>query len=190
MRDYRDIEVFFWLLGCPGESHRGNFRITDFINPSSPQQIDALDCHGHLSFMSTSGSQHKRVRNLPVLEAEDSDGLCGTRVAASPNGHSHCATHQRTDEREMLGFLRWAGQKPSPPLPPLCRTVDDLQIVAGDTVSRTPEIISATPGVSADSTFHPQQLPPLNRVARPAPPSLRFAWMRPRPLGSIVSRIP
>ena len=41
--------------------------------------------------------------------------------------------------------------------------MDELKIVAEDTISRTPEIIAATPGASADSIFHAQQLPPLNK---------------------------
>ena len=41
--------------------------------------------------------------------------------------------------------------------------MDELQIVAEDTISRTPEIIAATPGASADSTFQAHQLPPLNK---------------------------
>jgi len=48
--------------------------------------------------------------------------------------------------------------------------MDELKIVAGDTVSRTPEIISTTPGVSADSTVHPQQLPPFEKDACPSSP--------------------
>jgi len=45
--------------------------------------------------------------------------------------------------------------------------MDKLHIVAEDTISRTPEIIAATPGSSADSTFHANQLPPLNKDACP-----------------------
>ena len=41
--------------------------------------------------------------------------------------------------------------------------MDELEIVAEDTISRTPEIIAATPGASADSTFHTHQLSPLNK---------------------------
>ena len=41
--------------------------------------------------------------------------------------------------------------------------MDELKIVAEDTISRTPEIIATTPGASADSTFHDHQLPPLNK---------------------------
>jgi len=41
--------------------------------------------------------------------------------------------------------------------------MDELEIVAEDTISRTPEIIAATPGASADSTFHAHQLPPLSK---------------------------
>ena len=35
--------------------------------------------------------------------------------------------------------------------------------MAEDTISRTPEVIAATPGASADSTFYTQQLPTLNK---------------------------
>ena len=45
--------------------------------------------------------------------------------------------------------------------------MDELEIAAEDTISRTPEIIAATPGASADSTFHDRQLPPLNNVDCP-----------------------
>ena len=45
--------------------------------------------------------------------------------------------------------------------------VYELRTVAEDTISRTPEIIAATPGASADSVFHDRQLPPLNRDACP-----------------------
>jgi len=48
--------------------------------------------------------------------------------------------------------------------------MDELEIVAEDTISRTPEIIAATPGASADSTFHARQLPPLNKDACPSFP--------------------
>jgi len=41
--------------------------------------------------------------------------------------------------------------------------MDELEIAAEDTISRTPEIIATTPGASADSTFHACQLPPLNK---------------------------
>ena len=41
--------------------------------------------------------------------------------------------------------------------------MDELHIIAEDTISRTPEIIAATQGASADSTFHAKQLPPLNK---------------------------
>jgi hypothetical protein len=41
--------------------------------------------------------------------------------------------------------------------------MDELGIIAEDTISRTPEIIAATPGASADSTFQDRQLPPLNK---------------------------
>ena len=63
----------------------------------------------------------------------------------------------------ILGVLRKAttSQNSPPPLPPLRRT--ELKSVAEDTISRTPEIIAATPGASADSTFHDRQLPPLNK---------------------------
>ena len=69
--------------------------------------------------------------------------------------------------KAILGFIRKAGQKLQPPLPSLRRTMNELQIVAEDTISRTPEIIAATPGASADSTFHDHQLPPLIRDACP-----------------------
>ena len=45
--------------------------------------------------------------------------------------------------------------------------MDELQVIAEDTISRTPEIIAATPGASADSTFHANQLPPLTKDACP-----------------------
>jgi len=45
--------------------------------------------------------------------------------------------------------------------------MDELHIVAEDTISRTPGIIAATPGASADSTFHAHQLPPLTKDACP-----------------------
>jgi hypothetical protein len=41
--------------------------------------------------------------------------------------------------------------------------MDELETIAEDTISRTPEIITTTPGASADSTFHDRQLPPLNK---------------------------
>ena len=41
--------------------------------------------------------------------------------------------------------------------------MDELEIAAEDTISRTPGIIAATPGASADSTFHAKQLPPLKK---------------------------
>jgi len=41
--------------------------------------------------------------------------------------------------------------------------MDELETIAEDTISRTPEIIAATPGASAESTFHDRQLPPLNK---------------------------
>lgn len=68
----------------------------------------------------------------------------------------------------ILGHLRRAvqtGQQPQPSLPPLRhrQMEDELQIVAEDTISRTPEIIDNTPGASADSIFHTHQLPPLNK---------------------------
>lgn len=64
----------------------------------------------------------------------------------------------------ILGLLRRAtAQLSQPSLPPLRRAMDELHIFAEDTISRTPEIIAATPGASADSTFHAHQLPPLNR---------------------------
>jgi hypothetical protein len=50
--------------------------------------------------------------------------------------------------------------------------MDPLEITAEDTISRTPEIIAATPGASADSTFHDKQLPPLNKGECPNFPPL------------------
>ena len=41
--------------------------------------------------------------------------------------------------------------------------MDELETIAEDTISRTPEIIAATPGASAESIFHDHQLPPLNK---------------------------
>lgn len=41
--------------------------------------------------------------------------------------------------------------------------MDELEIAAENTISRTLGIIAATPGASADSTFHDRQLPPLNK---------------------------
>ena len=41
--------------------------------------------------------------------------------------------------------------------------MDELEIAAENTISRTLGIIAATPGASADSTFHHRQLPPLNK---------------------------
>ena len=68
----------------------------------------------------------------------------------------------------ILGFLRRAASQKLPPLRrPLHRAMDELQIIAEDTISRTPEIIAATPGASADSTFHANQLPPLTKDACP-----------------------
>jgi len=55
---------------------------------------------------------------------------------------------------DILGSIRKAGQKSPPPLLPLHQTMGELQIVTEDTISRTPEIIAATSGASADSTFH------------------------------------
>ena len=64
----------------------------------------------------------------------------------------------------ILGFLRKPKAQDSPPhLPPLRRIMDELETIAEDTISRTPEIIAATPGASAESTFHDRQLPPLNK---------------------------
>ena len=51
--------------------------------------------------------------------------------------------------------------------------MDELQIIAEDTISRTPEIIAATPGASADSTFQAHQLPPLTKDACPNFPPFR-----------------
>ena len=65
---------------------------------------------------------------------------------------------------KILGFLRKPKARDSPPpLPPLRRIMDELEITAEDTIARTPEIIAATPGASAESTFHDRQLPPLNK---------------------------
>jgi hypothetical protein len=50
--------------------------------------------------------------------------------------------------------------------------MDPLEIAAEDTISRTPEIIAATPGASADSTFYDKQLPPLNKAECPNFPPL------------------
>lgn len=65
----------------------------------------------------------------------------------------------------ILGFLhRAVGQEtPSPSHPLRRRSMDELEIIAEDTISRTPDIIAATPGASADSTFHAHQLPSLNK---------------------------
>ena len=64
----------------------------------------------------------------------------------------------------ILGFLRrTTRQKPQPSYPPSHRKMDKLGIIAEDTISRTPEIIATTPGASADSHWHDQQLPPLNK---------------------------
>ena len=51
--------------------------------------------------------------------------------------------------------------------------MDKLQIIAEDTISRTPEIIAATPGASTDSTFQAHQLPPLTKDACPNLPPFR-----------------
>ena len=51
--------------------------------------------------------------------------------------------------------------------------MDELQVIAEDTISRTPEIIAATPGASADSTFQAHQLPPLTKDACPNFPPYR-----------------
>ena len=68
----------------------------------------------------------------------------------------------------VLGFLRGAtGREPPPPRYPLRRAMDELHIIAEDTISRTPDIIAATPGASADSTFLAHQLPPLTKDACP-----------------------
>jgi len=50
--------------------------------------------------------------------------------------------------------------------------MDELETVAEDTISRTPGIIAATPGASADSTFHAHQLSPLNKEDCPNFPPL------------------
>jgi len=94
----------------------------------------------------------------------------------------------------ILGFPRKAttGQNSTPPSPPLRRTIDELEIVAEDTISRTPEIIAATPGAS-DSTFHDRQLSPLNKDDRPnfPPFTVRIEGLdRSRLLGSISNEIP
>ena len=68
----------------------------------------------------------------------------------------------------ILGFLRRAaGQNLPRSRGLLRRAMDDRQIIAEDTISRTPEIIAATPGASADSTFQAHQLPPLTKDACP-----------------------
>ena len=83
-------------------------------------------------------------------------------VTASPNCYFHkCSGTSSEPVNAIPGFLRKAGQKS--PLLPLRRTVDELQVVAEDTISRTPKIIAATPGASADSIFHDHQLPSLNK---------------------------
>jgi hypothetical protein len=48
----------------------------------------------------------------------------------------------------------------------------NLGIIAEDTIARTPGIIAATPGASADSTFHKRQLLPLSKDACPNFPPL------------------
>jgi hypothetical protein len=50
--------------------------------------------------------------------------------------------------------------------------MDELEITAEDTIARTPEIIAATLGASADSTFLASQLPPLNKDDCPNFPPL------------------
>ena len=70
----------------------------------------------------------------------------------------------------ILGFLRRAAAQASRTTTirrPLHQTMDALHIIAEDTISRTPAIIAATPGASADSTFHAHQLPPLTKDACP-----------------------
>jgi len=61
----------------------------------------------------------------------------------------------------ILGFLRKAGQS----YHHLCLLCVELRIVAEGTISRAPEIITATPGASADSTFRDHQLLPLKKGA-------------------------
>ena len=79
-------------------------------------------------------------------------------IDSAPNSHMNT----------ILGLLRKAADQNSPPsLPPLRRIMDELHIIAEDTISRTPEIITTTPCASADSTFHARQLPPLNKDACP-----------------------
>ena len=72
----------------------------------------------------------------------------------------------------LRSLRRAAGQKSQPPSPayPSHRGMDELRVVAEDTISRTPEIIASTPGASADSTFHAHQLPPLNKSDCPSFP--------------------
>lgn len=76
----------------------------------------------------------------------------------------------------ILGFLQRAtGQTSRLQSPPAHRNMDELdelEVVAEDTISRTPEIIAATPGASADSTFHDRQLPALNKDDCPNFPPL------------------
>ena len=68
-----------------------------------------------------------------------------------------------TDEHNHR-FLSQAGKRQQllPPFP-LRQIMDELETVAEDAISRAPEIITATPGVPTDSTFHAEQLPPLNK---------------------------
>ncbi|KAF9643221.1 hypothetical protein BDM02DRAFT_1692251 [Thelephora ganbajun] len=63
----------------------------------------------------------------------------------------------------ILEFLRVAAGQKSPCPHPLRRNVDELRIVAEDTICRTPEIIAVTPVAPAASAFHAHQLPPLNK---------------------------
>jgi len=106
------------------------------------------------------------VRTLALSGAEV---FHSSRVTAAPNGYSY--TYSGTSSEPMsavLGFLhKAAGPKSPPPLPPSRRTTDELQIVAKGTISRTPEITAVTPGASADSIFHVQQLPPLRKDTCP-----------------------
>jgi len=151
MHDYRDTQVLASQL--PRRAPRGSRSC--FTN-SSPQQIDALECWDRLL-----------SENLASLRGRGLSTAAGSLLLRAV-GYSHtCSGTSSEPMNAILGFIRKAGQKPPPPLPPLRRTMDDLQIVAEDTISRTPEIIAATPGASADSIFHTRQLPPLNKDACP-----------------------
>jgi uncharacterized protein (TIGR02452 family) len=62
--------------------------------------------------------------------------------------------------------------------------MDQLHIIAEDTISRTPEINASTPGASADSIFHTQQLSPLNKDDCPNFPTVQ---VRIEPLDSFAT---